>query len=123
AVGTEAREMLGRTPPNITPVWPVRNGAQTGAASIHSTCSPSSWGSSLSASSSRPTRGPSHGSRALQHVEDFRVHHVDGVTCRVGGDLIEDVGKLDLVLFPRHISDVRRANNVVHCEQAVIRVA
>jgi len=26
AVGTEARDMLGRTPPNITPVWPVRNG-------------------------------------------------------------------------------------------------
>ena len=26
AVGAEARDMLGRTPPNITPVWPVRNG-------------------------------------------------------------------------------------------------
>jgi rod shape-determining protein MreB len=26
AVGTDAREMLGRTPPNITPVWPMRNG-------------------------------------------------------------------------------------------------
>jgi rod shape-determining protein MreB len=26
AVGTEARDMLGRTPANITPVWPVRNG-------------------------------------------------------------------------------------------------
>ena len=26
AFGTEAREMLGRTPANITPVWPMRNG-------------------------------------------------------------------------------------------------
>src|SRR6266545_1592211 len=26
AVGMEARDMLGRTPANITPVWPVRNG-------------------------------------------------------------------------------------------------
>ena len=26
AVGTEARDMLGRTPANIAPVWPVRNG-------------------------------------------------------------------------------------------------
>jgi rod shape-determining protein MreB len=26
AYGTEAREMLGRTPVNITPVWPIRNG-------------------------------------------------------------------------------------------------
>jgi rod shape-determining protein MreB len=26
AVGTEAHEMLGRTPPNINPVWPVRSG-------------------------------------------------------------------------------------------------
>ena len=26
AIGTEARDMLGRTPVNITPVWPVRNG-------------------------------------------------------------------------------------------------
>jgi hypothetical protein len=28
---------------------------------------------------------------APQHVEDFRVHDVDGVTRRVGGDLIEDI--------------------------------
>ena len=26
AVGADAREMLGRTPANITPVWPMRNG-------------------------------------------------------------------------------------------------
>jgi rod shape-determining protein MreB and related proteins len=26
AVGSEARDMLGRTPANITPVWPVQNG-------------------------------------------------------------------------------------------------
>ena len=26
AIGTDAREMLGRTPANITPVWPMRNG-------------------------------------------------------------------------------------------------
>jgi rod shape-determining protein MreB and related proteins len=26
AVGSEARDMFGRTPANITPVWPVRNG-------------------------------------------------------------------------------------------------
>ena len=26
AIGTEARDMLGRTPVNITPIWPVRNG-------------------------------------------------------------------------------------------------
>jgi len=26
AVGTDARDMLGRTPPNIKPVWPLRNG-------------------------------------------------------------------------------------------------
>src|SRR4029079_4777896 len=27
AVGTEARDMQGRTPANINPVWPVRGGA------------------------------------------------------------------------------------------------
>ena len=26
AIGTDARDMLGRTPANITPVWPLRNG-------------------------------------------------------------------------------------------------
>ena len=26
AIGADAREMLGRTPANITPVWPMRNG-------------------------------------------------------------------------------------------------
>src|SRR5262245_64058159 len=26
AVGNEARDMFGRTPANITPIWPVRNG-------------------------------------------------------------------------------------------------
>ena len=26
AIGTDARDMLGRTPANITPVWPMRNG-------------------------------------------------------------------------------------------------
>lgn len=26
AIGTDAREMVGRTPANITPVWPMRNG-------------------------------------------------------------------------------------------------
>ena len=26
AVGNEARDMFGRTPSNITPIWPVRNG-------------------------------------------------------------------------------------------------
>src|SRR6185369_10684489 len=26
AVGNEARDMFGRTPSNITPLWPVRNG-------------------------------------------------------------------------------------------------
>ena len=26
AIGADAREMLGRTPANITPIWPMRNG-------------------------------------------------------------------------------------------------
>ena len=39
----------------------------------------------------------------------------------MGRDLIEDVGKLDLI--PGHVSDVRCANNVVHSEQGVDAVA
>src|SRR5262247_444830 len=68
-------------------------------------------------------RMSSRGLLTVSYVEDFRVDHVDGITRRIGRDLIEDVGKLDLVLIQGYVSDVRRANNVVHSEQGVVRVA
>ena len=34
------------------------------------------------------------GPLSLQHIKDFRVHHVDRSTRRISGDLIEDVRKL-----------------------------
>ena len=66
---------------------------------------------------------PSGGSSASQHVEDVRVHDVDRVTRRVGADLIEDIRKLDFVLVPRHVSDVRCAHNVIHSQQRVAGVS
>src|SRR5215468_6563600 len=64
---------------------------------------------------SKGGRSPSSsGPPASQHVEDLRVHDVDGITRSVGDDLIEDVGKLDLVLLLRHVPDVWRANNIAH---------
>jgi hypothetical protein len=42
------------------------------------------------------------------------IHDVDGVTVCVGDDLIEHVRELDLVFVPRHVADVRGADDVVH---------
>lgn len=66
---------------------------------------------------------PSGRSSISQHVEDFWVHDIDGVTRRVGGDLIEDIRNLDFVLVPRHVSDVRCADNAIHCKQWVAGVS
>ena len=58
--------------------------------------------------------------RRLQHV---RVHHVDRIAGRIGRDLVENVGELNLEFLARHVAEVRRADDVVHVEQRVLGVA
>jgi len=53
---------------------------------------------------------------ASQHLEDLRIHDIDGSAGRVVGHLIEDVGELQVVFLPRDVPDVRRAHDVVHCQ-------
>jgi hypothetical protein len=55
----------------------------------------------------------------LQH---FSIHHIDRRALCVGGDLIEDLSKLDFVFLARDVANVRRADDVVHAEQRVVRV-
>ena len=55
----------------------------------------------------------------LQH---FSIHHIDRRALCVGGDLIEDLGKLDFVFLARDVANVRRADDVVHAEQRVVGV-
>ena len=64
----------------------------------------------------------SGGASAFQYVEDLRVHDIDGITCRIGVDLVEDIRKLDFMLVPRHISDMRRAHHVIHGQERVAGV-
>jgi len=60
--------------------------------------------------------------RIFNTSKTFRIHYIDGAARRVTNDLVEDVGKLDFVLFPRYVSDVGRANNVVHRQQVMVGV-
>ena len=55
-------------------------------------------------------------------VERRRIHHVDRAAAGKGFDLVENVGKLDLVLIPSDIADVWGADDILQFQQRVIRV-
>src|SRR6266850_2220583 len=57
--------------------------------------------------------------RGFQHL---RIHNIDGCAGRVSDDLVEYVGELGFVLLASDISDVRRADDILHCEQRIIGV-
>lgn len=46
----------------------------------------------------------------------LRIDDIDRHPHIVGVDLFEHVGELQLPFFPRHITDVRRADNIVHAK-------
>src|ERR1700733_14551482 len=51
-----------------------------------------------------------------------RVDDVDRRASRIGDDLLEDVCELEFILVASHIADMRRANDVVHRNQRIVRV-
>ena len=55
--------------------------------------------------------------------EHVWIHDVDRFAARVGDDLVEDVPELDLVFLTRDVSDVRRADDVLHLQQRMAGIA
>ena len=53
--------------------------------------------------------------------ERVRIDDVDRLAGGVGDDLVEDVRELELVLLARDVAEVRRADDVVHGEQRMLR--
>ena len=56
------------------------------------------------------------GAPVLRH-QYFRVHNISGSTCRIGNDLLKDVGELNFVFIAGNVSDVGRAYDVFHRNQ------
>src|ERR1700720_4433120 len=56
----------------------------------------------------------------LQHR---RIDNIERIAGGIGGDLIEDVGELDLVFVARDIAEMRRAYDVRHPQERVAGVA
>src|SRR6185503_19995588 len=61
-------------------------------------------------------------SATLRSCQRGGIHHVDRASFGVRQDLIEYIGKLDLVLVSRDIADVRSDDHVVHSEEWVVRI-
>ena len=79
--------------------------------------------------STATTRHPAGNSRTAGHRRSQKalhhcgVHHVDWTPLGVRHDLIEDIGELNFELISRDVADVRRAYDIGHREQRVIRIA
>ena len=54
--------------------------------------------------------------------QDFRIDYVNGRARSIGGVLVENIGELNFVLVTRHITDVRRTDDVFHQQQGMSRV-